>query len=109
MKKISKVTILGSCLLVLLLFGEAFARDASVTGKVEDSNGMPIPGLTVSLVHPEVGRSYPSETDSRGRFSFSEVPVRDDPYYIEVYWKGQLMYRDKITVDGDLECPPIIL
>src|SRR5919197_4664744 len=60
--------------------------------------GQPIPGLTVSLVHPMVGRSAPSYTDASGHYHFVNVPLEPDAYYIEVYWGTQLLFRNTILI-----------
>ena len=69
-------------------------------------NGAPVPGLTVSLVHPVIGRSVPAYTDQFGNFVLYNVPVRPDQYYIEVYWGPNLIMRDRIFVSGPLRLPP---
>src|SRR3982751_57001 len=69
-----------------------------VQGTVRNGAGYPIPGLTVSLVHPVVGRSYPCITNEYGAYFFLNVPVRPDPYYLEVYWGQTLVYRQPVTI-----------
>ena len=71
-----------------------------VEGYVYRSSGQPVPGVTVSLVHPLVGRSSPSITNPGGYYYFSNVPMRADPYYIEVYWGTQLLYRNTFFVNA---------
>jgi hypothetical protein len=80
-----------------------------VQGQVRNGAGYPIPGLTVSLVHPVVGRSYPSLTNEYGVFSFSNVPARSDPYYLEIYWGSTLVFRQPLVVTQPLTLPPVIL
>jgi len=70
----------------------------SVTGFVVNAQGMPLPGVTVSLVHPVLGRSTPAFTSAQGQFFFGYVPLRPEPYYIEVYWGQQLVYRNFLSV-----------
>lgn len=100
MKKTFGSIILGLCLF-LMLFGTASAQVGGLTGVVVNQRDRPIPGLTVYLVHPEVGRSNPSITDSSGRFYFYNVPLRNSPYYIEIYWGKDLMYRNSISIRGN--------
>lgn len=69
----------------------------------------PIPGVNVSLVHPVLGRSAPSFTDSYGRFGWSAIPIRPEPYYLEVYWGQNLIYRQPIQVGSPIMLPPIYL
>ena len=71
---------------------------STVAGRVLYRSGQPIPGVTVSLVHPTLGRSAPVATDSEGRFSISNVPEARDPFYLEVYWGRTLKYRKAVPV-----------
>ena len=72
----------------------------TVSGTVLNSRNVPIPGLMVSLVHPIVGRSHPSFTDPLGRFVFFNVPIVSNPYYLEVYWGRDLLYRRALLVNA---------
>src|ERR1700730_9464904 len=58
----------------------------------------PVPGVTVSLVHPVVGRSSPSVTNPTGYYYFANVPLRPEPYFMEVYWGTQLLFRNTVDV-----------
>ena len=70
--------------------------------------GQPVPGVTVSLVHPRIGRGAPSLTDTRGHYFFVNVPMQPDPYYIEVYWGTELLFRNIILVNQPrIQLPPI--
>jgi len=64
---------------------------AALAGRVEDSNGAPLPGTGVLLL--EVGTNFRSNrtTDSRGRFHFAAVPPGE--YRIEVAREGFLPVR----------------
>jgi hypothetical protein len=64
--------------------------------------GQPLPGVTVSLVHQWVGRSTPSITNAFGYFSFANVPMNQVPYYFEVYWGNQLVYRSVLLVNSPI-------
>ena len=60
-----------------------------------------IPGVTVYLVNPAVGRSHAEITDLDGRFSFENVPNTPDGqnwYYVEIYWGRDLIYRRAVQV-----------
>ena len=111
MRKVSKAIILGFCLclLVLILFDAASAQVGTVTGVVLNRGNVPIPGLIMSLVHPVAGRSHPISTDSWGRFFFSNVPLKNDPYYLEIYWGRDLMYRNTVIVNGNINLGNIML
>ncbi len=109
MARISVVAILGLCLLLVVQPQPAAAQGGTVSGAVLNSRQAPIPGLTVYLVHNVVGRSSPGYTNPQGQFSFRSVPLRNDPYYLEIYWGKQLMYRKPVFVRGNVTLPAIIL
>lgn len=81
-----------------------------LTGTVLNAQQRPIPGLTVSLAHPRAGRSNPVFTDASGRFTFHRVPDAPPPWYLEIYWGRDLLYRRAVTLRPPaLELPPIVL
>jgi hypothetical protein len=70
----------------------------------------PAPGLTVTLVHEVLGRSAPSFTDANGRFGWIAIPVSAQrPYFLEVYWGQNLIYRQPIWVRSPTMLPTITL
>ena len=79
------------------------AQAVPVHGTVRNASGQPVPGVTVSLFHPSFGRSSSSMTDPWGRYVQYNVPVHPAPYFIEVYWGVQLIYRGQIQVRGSME------
>jgi hypothetical protein len=60
----------------------------------------PVEGCTVSLVHPSVGRSVPSFSAVNGFYYFVNVPPQPLPYFLEVYWGQQLIFRNQIFYQG---------
>ena len=108
-------------LLLLLLAGEAvlgsgMARAQStgagvpVQGHVlSRSSGGPVPGVSVVLVHQRLGRSAMSYTDADGRFGWSAIPLQSEPYFLEIYWGQQLIYRQPVAVRSPITLPPIRL
>ena len=95
---------------ILIAFGNvSFVQAETLAGLVVNQHNRPIPGLTVSLVHPSAGRSFPTVTDSLGRYYFSNVPRISAPFYIEVYWGNKLLYRNTVAIVGNAQLPPIIL
>lgn len=85
------------------------ANQAVVQGQIiARSSNLPAPGLTVSLVHPNLGRSAPSVTDVYGRFIFYGIPIMPTPYFIEVYWGYQLIYRSTIFVNNHTVTLPLL-
>jgi len=82
---------------------------ATIVGQViTKSDNRPVPGLVVSLVHPFLGRSVPTYSDNLGRFSFSGIPQNQDPYYIEVYWGNELIFRKSVHVGRNHVSVPTI-
>jgi hypothetical protein len=104
-------------LILLLLFLPIFLNIADaqrvgvVTGIVlcrDGSKPKGCPGLTISLVKP--GKGGKTITDSAGRFTFDNVPLSSDPYYLEIYWGKRLKFRKKYIINSDLtKLPPITL
>lgn len=85
----------------LLSYGPISAhaqQTAMVTGNVFNRMNIPVPGVTVFLVHPLVGRSYPSITNQMGYYVFNNVPLSRDPYYLEIYWGNDLIFRNTLSV-----------
>ena len=82
----------------------------SLTGAVQASDGTPLAGLTVYLVHPSAGRSTPVVTNRFGTFQFRHVPPIEDAYYLEIYWGADLIHRVRQRVEGDTVLgEPIVL
>ncbi|HXA09567.1 MAG TPA: carboxypeptidase-like regulatory domain-containing protein [Chthoniobacterales bacterium] len=101
---------LGAILFVATSAPAQTAPVALVEGYVYRSTGQPVPGVTVSLVHPSVGRSSPAMTNPGGYYYFSNVPMRGDPYYIEVYWGTELLYRNTFFANAPrVSLPTIVL
>ncbi len=71
-----------------------------VGGIVYSQRTGPLPGVTVSLVHPLIGRSNPSVTNMQGVYYFPNVPPQQQPYYIEAYWGNTLVYRNLVSYQG---------
>jgi len=81
----------------------------TIQGRVVNSGNVGIPGLTLYLVHPTLGRSYPSMTNNFGNYFFSNLPV-NQVYYLEIYWGNRLIYRKPCPMNGPfLKLPNIIL
>ena len=76
--------------------------EVTVSGSVTNRYNQPVPGVTVSLFHPQLGRSAPAVTNSYGSYTIYRVPRNSVPYYIEVYWGQRLIYRYPITVNNHL-------
>ena len=95
---------------VISSFGQ-YVPSVPVQGQVQSRkvNG-PAPGLKIYLVHRSLGRSAPSFTDAYGRFGWTAIPIRrDEPYYLEIFWGQNLIYRQPLTVTAPLALPTIYL
>ena len=97
-------------LIIFLNIADA-QRVGVVTGVVLCKDGNKIkgcPGLTISLVKP--GKGGRTITDRAGRFTFDNVPLSRDPYYLEIYWGKRLKFRKKYIINRPLtKVPPINL
>jgi hypothetical protein len=79
----------------------AFAQEGPpIWGFVISNSRGPIQGVTVSLVHPVLGRSSPSFSQQNGYYFFNNIPPRQEPYYIEAYWGQELLFRSLIYYRG---------
>ena len=99
-------------LLALAIVGAFFAtpsqaQNVSVQGLIVSRNNTPVPGMTVFLLHPVLGRSAPSITDEHGRFGWSSIPVRSESYFLEAYWGATLMYRQPLPIRSAVLIPTI--
>jgi hypothetical protein len=89
---------------VLLTFSTStIGQGVQVYGVVTNSAGRPVPGVAVSLIHPVNGRSRPSYTDQFGRYAIAGVPPHPAPYFVEIYWGQQLIYRQQVIVNGPMQ------
>jgi hypothetical protein len=86
-----------------------FGGFAPVQGQLISRNQGPVPGVTVFLLHPVLGRSAPSVTDGYGRFGWSAIPIRREQFFLEIYWGERLIYRQPLMVVQPVFLPPIYL
>jgi len=96
--------VLASVTLLLVAISTSTMAQSGVpvAGVVTNNAGMPVPGVAVSLIHPLYGRSSPSFTDQFGRYAIWNVPPHPAPYFLEIYWGRQLIYRQQIIVSAPL-------
>jgi len=62
------------------------ATTGAITGKVVDSNGAPLPGVTVSITSPALMGTQVSKTNNIGMFRFPGIPP--GPYRVEYEQAG---------------------
>ena len=70
-----------------------------IYGQVISQSRGPVAGITVSLIHPTLGRSTPVFSQQNGYYFFSNVPA-GQTYYIEAYWGNNLLYRGVVNYWG---------
>jgi hypothetical protein len=70
-----------------------------IYGQVISQSRGPVAGITVSLIHPTLGRSTPVFSQPNGYYFFSNVPM-GQTYYIEAYWGNTLLYRGVVNYVG---------
>ena len=71
-----------------------------ISGMVISSQRGPVGGVTVSLVHPIIGRNAPVFSAPNGAYFFANVPPQAQPYFIEAYWGNQLLFRGELLYQG---------
>ena len=110
MRRALFIAVIASLICCSLGIADGQMMPTAYVGGYVVRGGQAMPGVTVSLVHPRVGRSSPSYTDVYGHYSFTNVPLQPDPYYLEVYWGTQLLFRNTILVTmQQVNLPPIVL
>ena len=68
-----------------------------VSGVIVNGAGMPIGGLTVRLLHNQLGPSFPSITNPSGYYFIANVPMNvGTPYVIEVQWGQRIVFKDYV-------------
>ena len=106
----NKLTIVAITMGVLWSFPAAVQQTGAVVGVLcSAATNSAAPGVTVSLVHPSIGRSASSITDQYGRFGIFNVPIAGDPYFLEAYWGQQLIYRTAVVVQGSVDLQRICI
>jgi hypothetical protein len=98
--KILRATLFAVFCLLPFAVTSAQLPPPPISGFVHSAQFGPVAGVTVSLVHPMIGRSSPVFTGPTGGYFFSNVPVQSQPYYIEAYWGNQLLYRGILAYVG---------
>jgi hypothetical protein len=101
MRKMLIKFVAQSLITLALLASPSISSAESMTGVIVSRSGVPVAGLTVQLAHPTIGRSVPVITDSYGQFKFINVPATNDSYYLEVYWGRDLVYSQRVVIQGD--------
>ena len=109
MKKLLVALVMAGCAGWLAPWA-APAHADTLEGVVQAADGTPIAGLTTYLVHPTIGRSSAVITNALGGFLFRNVPHIEEPYFLEIYWGSQLIYRARQYVGPYTALPsPIVL
>jgi hypothetical protein len=60
--------------LLLIQNGNAQSTDASVTGKITNTQSKPLPGATVTIRNNSTGFSSTAQTNSEGTYVFRQLP-----------------------------------
>ena len=71
------------------------AYSVLVTGAISNRAGKPLPGCTVFVVSGDY-RTAPSITGTLGTFEIEVSVETNSPYYLEIYWGQELMYRKRL-------------
>src|SRR6185503_15490446 len=88
---------------IILIAGNALpamaqqaVTSATLSGQVEDKDGAGISGATATATNLDRNQSWTTESDERGRFRFSLLPV--GPYQIKVQHEGFATYSKELTL-----------
>lgn len=81
--------------IMVLVTGAVFAQGVTFSGKVVDTQGLPIPGATLT----ELGTRNISITDAEGKFTFRAEKV---PFTLRVSFIGFQTYQVKVTASSDI-------
>lgn len=106
MSRLPAALLLALCLAAATPHPRAAAQQAqpgymSIAGQVVTSRGVPIPGVTVQLVSPDVGASYPVTTGPNGEYFFPHVPTNvRSLYVIRVLWGSNQIYQGVVERPG---------
>ena len=109
--KILRILLMGIFIYVGINTHVQASNQASVQGQlISLKNNYPAPGLTVVLIHPNLGRSRPAISDSNGFFTFYDIPLMQTEYYLEVYWGNQLIHRSIVFIHTNwVNLPPLYI
>jgi hypothetical protein len=77
---------LGFMFMVVLVYGQG-ATTSSMSGKITDSKGEPLPGATITAVHTPSGTQYGSIADDGGNYRIQNMRV-GGPYTVAVSFIG---------------------
>jgi len=82
----------GMIMAILLLFSTTitFAQETSgsLTGRVVDGDGKPMPGASIEALHTPSGTKYNLSTDNDGRFTINNMRI-GGPYKVSASMVGQ--------------------
>jgi hypothetical protein len=70
----------------LMIFGQG-ATTSSMSGKINDNKGQPLPGATIVAVHVSSGTQYAAIADNAGNFRIQNMRV-GGPYTVKVSFIG---------------------
>jgi hypothetical protein len=73
-KKVKRILYVLSALLIISCFGFGQTGSGKIIGKVADSEGTPLPGVTVTLTGEKIGKMV-AVTAVNGHFRFLNLPV----------------------------------
>lgn len=94
MKQLFKHFVLVAISLFVAAAATAQVTTSSMSGKITDEKGEPVPGVVVSALHTPSGTQFYSTTDARGFYRISNMRV-GGPYIIEIssLGFGQVKYE----------------
>jgi Carboxypeptidase regulatory-like domain len=80
--------------------GQSVGNATTLNGTVVDATGAIVLGATVKIHNPVSGYDRSTETDTSGRFTFSNVPF--NPYHLTVTSKGFSNYAQDVELRSNV-------
>src|SRR6266699_2949079 len=96
MKLVSKI--LPVLVMAMLLAIPGFAQTGTLSGKVVDTDGKPMTGVTISIDRQGIAQHFEVKTDNKGQFLHAGLPT--GTYKVAVVKDGKtLMSNDAVRVN----------
>src|ERR1700730_12958714 len=102
MKKFRSFTFLSLAVVILLVPFSAFAQTSRTTGALQgvvtDTQGSPLPGVTVTVTGPTLQGTRTAVTDAKGEYILPTLPPGQ--YHAEYALSGiKTAVRDNVTIN----------
>ena len=65
------------CVMFAVVVAAVHAQTSELSGTARDKSGVPLPGVTVTVLGPALDKERITTTDHRGEFTFKDLPPHD--------------------------------